>query len=79
MTLSLCQFNKYLFAEFSLDKIYIDTFLTNTRAINLYNKIGSKTIEVVESFWTSPDGVSYDVIFLQLDRDDFYKFLNTSS
>lgn len=76
---SLCEFNKYLFDTFSLDKIFIDTLLANTKAINLYKKIGSKTIEIVESFWTNPEGISCDAIFFQLDKNDFYDFLGIFS
>ena len=74
---SLCEFNKYLFNEFALDKIYIDTLMSNKRAINLYKKIGATTIEIVESFWTNPEGILCDAIFLKLEKEDFYKFLDT--
>ena len=72
---SLCEFNKYLFETFSLKTILIDTLLTNIRAINLYKKIGSQTIEIIKSFWTNPEGITCDAIFFELDKNDFYEFL----
>lgn len=71
---SLCEFLKYLFTELDLEIIYIDTLMTNTRAINLYQKIGSKVMEIKKAFWTNPEGVACDAIFFQLTREDFFNY-----
>lgn len=71
---SLCEFIKYLFSYYNLEKIFIDTFLSNNRAVNLYKKIGSEVIEIKKSFWTNPEGISYDVIFFQLAKNKFFNY-----
>lgn len=71
---ALCEFINYLFTERELNIIYIDTFLTNVRALNLYKKLGSETLEIINNFWTNPEGISYDVIFLKLDKVKFYEY-----
>ena len=72
---SCVEFFKYLFTNLHLQTILIDTLLTNTRAINLYQRLGSKTTQILRNFWTSPEGISYDVIFFELSKDDFYNNL----
>lgn len=74
---ALCAFLDYLYSELDLNIIYIDTFLNNVRALNLYKKIGSETLEIKENFWTNPEGTSFDVIFLKLEKSKFYDYYQT--
>ena len=71
---SLCEFLQYLFNELHLSVIYIDTLMSNTRAIHLYQKIGCETIEIKKAFWTNPEGDECDAIFFKLDREVFRKY-----
>jgi len=73
---SICEFIKYLFTCFALNLIYIDTLHTNIRAINLYKKIGSDVIEIKKDFWTNPEGIIYDVVFLKLYKNKFLKYIS---
>lgn len=73
---TLITFMNYLYNYFDLLKIEIDTLADNIRALSLYEKVGFKEIKYEQDFWTDPDGISHDVIFMELHRRDWIYWAN---
>lgn len=73
---TLVAFMKYLYREFRLDIFEIDTLKDNVRAYGLYKKVGFKEVRVMENFWSDPDGISHDLIFMELGKDEFFNGLH---
>lgn len=70
---TLISFMKYLDNKFFLHTYEIDTLKDNIRAYSLYKKVGFREVKTMENFWTDPDGVSHDLIFMELEKEEFLK------
>lgn len=68
---TLITFINYLYDYFDLQKIEIDTLADNVRALSLYKKVGFEQIKLEQDFWTDPEGISHDVIFMELHKKDW--------
>ncbi|AZT90939.1 N-acetyltransferase [Caldicellulosiruptor changbaiensis] len=68
-------FVKYLFATLDINRIELDTFDDNIRAIKAYQKCGFK-IEGVLREAKLIDGKFHDVIIMGMTRKDFEKIAN---
>jgi len=66
---SLSVFIEYLFEHFSLRKIEIDTLADNLPAYYLYKKLGFIETRVEKNYWTDPDGVAHDLIFMEMTSE----------
>jgi len=65
-------FFDYLFKQYHVNIIEIDTLATNTRAIALYESLGAPITEVKKDFWTDPKGRNHDAVFFELHKQTFY-------
>lgn len=68
---TLITFMNYLYNHFGLQKIEIDTLADNTRALSLYKKVGFKQTKIEQNFWTDPEGILHDLIFMELYKKDW--------
>jgi len=68
---TLITFMNYLYNHFGLQKIEIDTLADNLRALSLYKKIGFKQTKIELDYWTDPEGISHDLIFMELYKKDW--------
>lgn len=68
---TLITFMNYLYNHFGLQKIEIDTLADNLRALSLYKKIGFKQTRIERDYWTDPEGISHDLIFMELYKNDW--------
>lgn len=68
---TLITFMNYLYNHFDLQKIEIDTLADNLRALSLYKKIGFKQTRIEKDFWTDPEEISHDLIFMELYKYDW--------
>ncbi len=71
---ALITFINYLYKELGLEKIEIDTLADNLRALSLYEKVGFVRTSEVKNYWTDPDGISHDVVFLELNKEDWHLY-----
>lgn len=68
---TLITFMNYLYRHFELKKIEIDTLADNLRALSLYEKIGFRQTRIEKNYWTDPEGIKHDLIFMELDKKDW--------
>lgn len=69
---TIITFINYLFRNYSLKHIDLDTLIENTRAQNLYRKIGFKDIGIDSDCWGDPIGRSRSAINMTLLKEEFY-------
>lgn len=62
---------EYLFKEFKVQKIILDTNLNNTRAQHVYEKIGFQKVAVRTNSWKNQLGVLQSSIDYELKKEDF--------
>lgn len=67
--ISYLKFINKIFTEFDIDTIKLEVLSTNTRAKNLYDKLGFKTIGVSEEK-INRNGLEIDSIIMELKKDD---------
>lgn len=65
----------YLFDEMNVDKIILDTNLTNTRAQHVYENLNFKKVDVKINSWTNQLGELQSSINYELTKDLFCKNL----
>ncbi len=71
---TLITFMNYLFEHFNLNRIEIDSIHDNIRALSLYKKLGFLEFNKFDNYWTDPEGIPHDLIFLGMDRMDWRYF-----
>ncbi|MGL4338557.1 MAG: GNAT family N-acetyltransferase [Turicibacter sp.] len=64
-------FLTFLFTEFLLHRIELDTLLENKRAQALYQKVGFKVIGVKRDMWLDPSGTYRSAVLMDMLRDEF--------
>lgn len=63
----------YLFNEKSVEKIVLDTNLRNTRAQNVYEKLGFKKVCIREDSWEDQLGELQSSVDYELFKEDYIK------
>jgi RimJ/RimL family protein N-acetyltransferase len=59
----------YAFNELGLTLLGLTVFLSNQRAIRVYEKLGFRKTDVLEDSWLLPDGEYADMWVMKLSRD----------
>lgn len=65
------KFIPFLFKRYNLNKISLEVLSTNTRAYNLYNKLGFKQ-EGIKRQEVYKNGIYIDSIIMSILKDEFY-------
>lgn len=69
---TIITFINYLFRNYNLNHIDLDTLIENTSAQNLYRKIGFKDIGIDSDCWVDPTGRSRSALNMTLLKEEFY-------
>jgi RimJ/RimL family protein N-acetyltransferase len=61
----------YAFNTLQLISIELTVFISNTKAIRLYEKMGFGVVDILQKAWTMPDGERVDMLLMELKKSPF--------